>query len=396
MPAQPVEQIVNRPEHVAEACAHLAASDRFGLDTEFVGEDSYRPRLCLIQVATPEKLILIDPFTAGPLECVWNVLVDPRKEVVVHAGREEVRLCHLLAGKRPARVFDLQIAAGLVGLNYPLGHAALVSHVLQINLPKSETLTEWRDRPLTDRQIRYAFDDVRYLLALERELSRRLERLERTDWAREEFEQLVSNSLEEEPLVEKWRRLKGLGSLGRRQLAIVREIFRWREETADRLNRPPRTLCRDDLIIEIARRNPTRAKDLAVVRGLPRRDHEAILSAVEHGRKVPLEQCPVPLEREQDPPQVGWLTGLLSAVLGQWSREVGVAASLAATVADLRQLVRSYVYADQPPPPSRLDAGWRFRHLRPLLEGVLRGERLLRVARPAEAMPFELVRRATE
>ncbi len=392
----PIEQIVTRPEEVACVCAHLEASPRFGLDTEFVGEDSYRPELCLIQIATPERLILLDPFSAGPLEAVWNLLVDPAKEVVVHAGREEVRLCRLFAGRQPTRLFDLQIAAGLVGLSYPMGHAALVGQLLRINLAKSETLTEWRDRPLTERQIRYAFDDIRYLLPLQQELLGRLERLERMDWAKEEFHKLVANSIEEEPQLEKFRRLKGLGSLSRRQLAIVREIFHWREETADRLNRPPRTLCRDDLILEIARRNPSRSKDLAVVRGLPRRDHEAILAAVDRGRKLPLDQCPAPLERELDPPQVGWLTSLLSAVLGQWCRETSLATTLAATVNDLKQLVRAHVYADQTAPASALDSGWRAQHVRPRLEEVLRGKKVLRVARPSASTPFELLPPATE
>jgi ribonuclease D len=388
---QPAEQIVDRPDQLAEICAHLAASPRIGFDTEFVGEDTYRPRLCLLQIATEERLILIDPFTAGPLEPVWNLLVDADKELVVHAGREEVRLCHLFADRRPGRVFDLQVAAGLVGLNYPLGHAALVGQILHVNLSKSETLTEWRDRPLTERQIRYAFDDVRHLLALRHELSRRLERLERLDWAKEEFHRLVSAAIEEDPVVEKWRRLKGLGSLTRRQLAVVREIFHWREQTADRLNRPPRTLCRDDLIIEIARRNPTRPKELDVMRGLPKRDHQAILLAVERGRALPIEQCPAANEREQDPPQVSWLTGLLSAILGQWCREVGLASGLAATAADLKQLVRTHVCPDQPPRPCLLDEGWRALHVRPMLEAVLRGERAVRVARPADATPLELL-----
>ena len=113
--------------------------------------------------------------------------MDPSRVVVVHAGREEVRLCRLGAGKTPGNLFDLQIAAGLVGMTYPLGHGPLVGQVLGVHLSKGETRTEWRDRPLTPEQIRYAFDDVRYLLQTWEKLSSRLEKMCRTEWARRSF-----------------------------------------------------------------------------------------------------------------------------------------------------------------------------------------------------------------
>src|SRR5689334_8704125 len=178
--ADAVEEIVTRPDDLAACCAYLASCPRFGLDTEFVGEDTYHPRLCLVQVATSERLFLIDPLTAGPLDAFWKLVVDPANLVVVHAGREEVRLCHLWSGQTPGNLFDLQIAAGLVGMVYPRGHGTLVHQVLGVQLAKGETLTEWRTRPLTRAQIRYAFDDVRYLLDIWRRLAARLEALGRT------------------------------------------------------------------------------------------------------------------------------------------------------------------------------------------------------------------------
>src|SRR5262249_192484 len=206
------EQAVTEPAELAACCEHLASCRRFGFDTEFVGEDTYHPRLCLIQVATAERLILIDPLTVGPLEAFWKLVVDPANLVVVHAGREEVRLCRLWTGQTPGNLFDLQIAAGLIGLAYPLGNAALVSQLLQIQVRKGETLTEWRSRPLTPQQIQYALDDVRYLLQLWRCVSARLAELGRSEWAREEFARLVTNAAPE-PAMEKWRKLRGIGPL---------------------------------------------------------------------------------------------------------------------------------------------------------------------------------------
>src|SRR5437764_698860 len=168
------EQIVREPEELAACCAFLEACPHFGFDTEFVGEDSYHPRLCLVQVATDERLFLLDPLSCGPLDAFWNLVVDPARTVIVHAGREEVRLCRLWSGSTPGDLFDLQIAAGLTGGVYPMGHGNLVHQVLGVRLPKGETLTEWRTRPLTASQVRYAFDDVRYLIPLWKKLSERL------------------------------------------------------------------------------------------------------------------------------------------------------------------------------------------------------------------------------
>src|SRR5438067_184868 len=116
------EEIVSQPDELAACCEYLAGCPQLGFDTEFVGEDSYHPRLCLVQVATEEKLFLIDPLSAGPLDAFWKLIVDPARLVIVHAGREEVRLCRLWAGQPPGNLFDLQIAAGLIGLPYPIGH----------------------------------------------------------------------------------------------------------------------------------------------------------------------------------------------------------------------------------------------------------------------------------
>lgn len=384
------EQIVTRPDELAEVCAHLATARRFGFDTEFVGEDTYHPSLCLVQVATDERLILIDPLTVGPLDAFWSVVTDPASEVVVHAGREEVRLCHLWTGQTPKNLFDLQIAAGLVGLAYPIGHGSLVGQLLGVTLTKTETLTEWRDRPLTAQQIRYAFDDVRFLLPLWKDLHGRLGRLQRLDWAAAEFQRSMRIATEEEPAQEKWRKLKGLGSLSARQLAVVRELYRWRDETALATNRPARIICRDDLIVEIARRNPKRDRDLQVVRGLAHRYVPGILAAVDRARSLPQEEWPAVAERESDAPQVAMLTTLLSAVLSQLCGEMQVATSLVCATHDLRRLVRSAVDGQALPESSILQNGWRGTHIRPLLEAVLRGETKLRVAQLQQDWPLEL------
>jgi ribonuclease D len=387
MPDLP-EQIVTQPEELTACCSYLASLPHFGFDTEFVGEDTYHPRLCLIQVATDERLILIDPLSTGPLDAFWDLVVDPARVAVVHAGRAEVRLCRLATGKPPGNLVDLQLAAGLIGMTYPIGHGPLVKQLLDIHLAKNETLTEWRNRPLTPSQIRYAFDDVRYLLPLWQKLSQRLESLGRMDWAREEFNRLVTTVSPEEPNTEKWRKLRGLGSLDRRRLAVVRALYAWREEAAEETNRPTRAVVRDDLLVEIARRNPTKERELQVVRGLPHRDLRAIIEVVNQARQLPPEQCPKPMDRDQDPPQVTLVGNVLSAVLGDLAIRLSVSQSLIASGQDVKQLVRSRRSRTTLPSDSILTSGWRAAHVLPELTAILDGKRMLRVADVRAEAPF--------
>jgi ribonuclease D len=388
------EQIVTTPKELAECCQYFSGCPRLGLDTEFVGEDSYHPHLCLVQVATEDRLILIDPLTAGPLDEFWKLIIDPARQVIVHAGREEVRLCRLWAGQAPGNLFDLQIAAGLIGMTYPLGHGALVSQLLGVSLSKGETLTEWRDRPLTLSQIQYALDDVRYLLPLWKVLSDKLTELGRGDWATEEFARMTSpaaaSDSEESAAEEKWRRLRGLGSLDRRRLAVVRDLYIWREETAAQTNRPTRAICRDDLLVEIARRNPSRPRDLQVIRGLPHRHLDAIFEIMQQARKTPPDQYPLPVDRDQDPLQVGWLTNILLAVLGDLCVRLKLASNLAATNADVKALVRSKMRGDTASAKSLLTQGWRSTTILPELRSVLDGRRSIRIVDPKAEAPLNV------
>jgi ribonuclease D len=392
-PSKLAEHIVTDPAELAIVVEKLAECRRFGLDTEFVGEKNYHPQLCLVQIATEDALYLLDPLTVGSLDAFWHIVVSPRSEVIVHAGREEARLCYLACGKMPTNIVDLQLAAGLAGLAYPLGHGALVKEVLGVALAKGETLTEWATRPLTKSQIHYAFDDVRYLLPVWNKLSARLDKLGRHEWAKEEFARLVAGAKPHAPddpaAPEKWRKLRGVGSLDRRRLAIVRELFTWRETAAAKHNRPPRTVIRDDLLLEIARRGPTKERDLHVVRGLPRRDLDAVIEAVQRGRDVPLEECPVPAERDLDPPQVAMVTSILMAVLGDVCAKQQLASNLVAATQDVKLVVRTRLQDGKLPPDSLLSHGWRKQHVLPELLAVLEGRRAIRVADVTADGPLE-------
>ncbi len=385
--------LIRQPDDFNALCAQLEAHDLLGFDTEFVGENTYHPDLCLIQVATPDALYLIDSLELEDLSRFWEIIVDPKRTVVVHAGREEVRLCHLACGRTPANLVDLQLAAGMVGLAYPLGHGPLVQQVLGKRLSKGETLTDWHQRPLTPAQLRYALDDVRYLLATWTKLENKLTQLDRHDWAREEFERLRHIATPLEPNVdslgEKWRRLKGCGGLDSRRLAAVRELFLWRERKGAELNRPPRVLVRDDLLVEIARRQPKQARDLSVVRGVAHKFLEEMFHALETARGLPNEECPEVVEREVDPPQVAMAVNILQAFLADFAARNYLAPNLIASVSDLRSLTRAQWERDEAPIETLLHTGWRSRAILPELLDVLQGRRWLRLADLRSVTPFE-------
>lgn len=385
----PQRVMVTRPEDLAACCDDLSKATVIGLDTEFIGEQTFVPQLCLVQIATWDRLYLIDPFSVGSLNDLWPILTDSERTIVCHAAREEIRICQRFCGRLPVGIFDLQIAAGLVGLGYPIGHGPLIAKLLGEKLSKGEALTDWKKRPLTPRQIEYAFDDVRFLLPAWRVLVDRLGQLGRIGWAEEEFEALLTRSLGDEPGVERWRKLKGLGNLNRRELGIVRELFHWREEKAYEKNRPVRAIVRDDLLVEIARRDPRSERDLAVVRGVTRADLSDIVEVLNRVRKLPVEALPELPTRDDDPPHIGLLATFLGIVLQQLCVEWQLSPALVATVNDLKLLVRSLSRNQSLPETASLARGWRSRVVLPELCHLLEGRRLVRVAELGSGRPFQ-------
>ena len=389
LPALP-EHLITDPSQLPFCLERIAASPVIGFDTEFVGEDSYRPELCLIQVATSEALFVIDPFSVGPLDDFWKLLLEPQRTTVLHAGREDIRICFFQAGKPPASVFDLQLAAGLVGLTYPIGYAGLVLEVLGQRTMKGQTLTDWRRRPLSPGQVRYAFDDVLYLIPAWRRLTERLKRLKRMDWAAEEFAVATGRAVVDEVTGERWRKVKGIGGLDRRALAVAREVFQWRERFAERVNRPARQLLRDDVLAEIARRGPTRHEDLVAYRGVPSREVDAILEAVRRAKALPPDEYPEPEARDYDPPHIVMLGSFLGVVLADWCIRNKLAPNLVASGSDLKALVRSHVDRE-PLPDIPLARGWRAAVVLPELQAILNGTRAVRVENVRAAAPLDFI-----
>ncbi len=372
-------------------CSEIAAAGCIAFDTEFVSEDSYRPELCLIQVAAGGRLAVIDPLEIDDLEPFWQLLTEPGREVIVHAGRHELCFCLQAIGRRPAALFDLQIAAGLIGLEYPAAYGTLVTKLLGRNLRKGETRTDWRRRPLSHRQLEYALQDVLHLEPLRDLLSQRLEALGRLEWLATELEDWQT-AVETAEFQDRWRRLAGTSNLGPRALAIARELWLWRDSEARRRNCPARRILRDDLIAELARGETDDIHRIQAIRGLNHRGLErqlaAIAAAIRRGLEVPDEACPPPLSRTVNRLQFNLLGQFLATALASVCRAQQVAPSLVGTVEDVRDLIAFHLAAPGSVQPPALALGWRADVVGRVIEDLIEGKVTARVGDPASDQPL--------
>lgn len=374
-------------------CERLHQAGTVAFDTEFVSENTYRPELCLLQFAYGSQCVAVDPFEVGDLSSWWELMADEETEVLVHAGREEVRFCVTHSGKRPRRLIDVQVAQGLVSRSYPLAYASLVSRVLGEDVRGTQTRTDWRRRPLSAKQIHYALDDVRYIEPVWDAQRAALEERGRVDWAYAEFDRMIDEVARERD-GEPWRKLSGLKKLNRRELALVRALYEWREREAERCDRPPRRVLRDDLLLDLARRKPRTPRDVLATRDMNRRHlknaAESIAECIVEALELPDDQLPTTGKRsgankKLDEELLGRILGI---ALANRCAELDIATSLVGTNPDLRHLVRWHTYGEKRGEPPRLTLGWRAEVCGELLTKMLDGRIALRVADPSSDHPL--------
>ena len=359
-------------------CERLREHDRLAVDTEFMGEDSFHPRLEIIQVAAGDAIAIIDYQSVSKLAPFFALLDDPRILKVFHAGRQDLEIFSVLSGCVPTPVFDTQVAAAMVGYGTQIGYAQLVRQVLRVALEKSETFTNWAQRPLTPEQIAYALEDVRYLLALHDHLVRRLKALGRLEWAEEEFRRLQSLADHEarDPRL-RYQRIKGWEGLSPRVRGVLREVAAWREHEAKRRDRPRGRILRDEILVEIARRAPTTIEALGQMRGIHpshvEKYGEPLVAAVKQGLAVHDHELPPVEKRKRIDPETAGLADLLVTALKVRAVEASISPQLLATSADLELFApeRGRGAAEKLP----ILQGWRRQmageHLLKVLEGRL-------------------------
>jgi ribonuclease D len=360
-----------------ELCAILKDHPWLTLDTEFIREKTYRPRLCLIQVANPDVVACIDPLAITDLTPLLEVLYTPHITKVLHAARQDLEIFFEMRGTLPQSLFDTQIAATLLGQGDQVGYAALVQDELGITLDKGHARTDWCQRPLSAEQLDYAADDVRHLRSLYLKQLSRLEALGRLAWLEEDFNALADPALYSNPPQLAWQRIKGANRLKGVQVAVLQQLAAWREERAQQLDKPRRWIVGDDQLLDLARLMPVDRGQLDRLRGIEegtkRRYAEEWFALIGSAKQLPREQWPVLKEGNRLPQEQEPLIDALMAVLRARCESAQITPSAVASRRDLERLVMGDSEV-------ALLHGWRAAIAGEQLAAFLRGELTVTVA----------------
>jgi len=364
----------------------LAEAGRLAFDTEFVGEDYYEAEICLIQAATDSFCVLVDPLAGVDVGPFWRLIGEGPVEVILHAGSEDLSICWKQTGKLPGQVVDLQIGAGLIGLGYPISLSRLISQTTGAKMHKTQTLTDWRRRPLSAEQVRYAVEDVVHLPKAACVLRDRLEELGRSEWLREECASMCRGIASTAGGEGRLRRLRGGSSLKGVELAVAEALLEERDKLAREYDRPPRAVLKDHLVIEIARCRWTEAARLRTLRGvnLSNTALRRLGAVIQSAKELPPEKWPTRLSEDEHPDDEV-LTALTSSVLRDFCSRGRLSFSLLANKRDIRDFIRSYTAPEEPQGASRLIQGWRKEAVGELLGQLMAGERGVRVRREGKA-----------
>ncbi len=342
---------------LTETCARLARHSFVTVDTEFLRESTYYPKLCVLQMASTDESVVVDALAPGiELGPLFDLLADPRVVKVFHAARQDVEICWHEAQMIPAPLFDTQVAAMVLGYGDSISYDQLVHRITGDTLDKSSRFTDWTRRPLSDAQLTYAISDVTHLRDVYRKLSVDLDQQGRADWLHDEMRVLTSPDTYRMDPQHAWERLKTRVRKPK-ELAVLIEVAAWREREAQSRDVPRSRVLKDDVIGDIAIQAPTTIERLAGLRSLPKgfersKWGEAIIEAVKAG----LARDPKTLPRfERAKPAVnGQATvELLKVLLRMTSEKHGVAAKVIATVDDLDRIAAD----DQANVPAL--SGWR-------------------------------------
>lgn len=350
--------LITSTEDLATACAKLATAPFVAVDTEFMREQTFWPRLCLIQIASEDTEVLIDSLAPGiDLQPFFDLMVNEKVLKVFHSARQDVEIVHHLAGVIPHPIFDTQVAAMVCGFGEAVSYSMLVKRLVGRNLDKTSRFTDWSRRPLSERQLTYAIGDVTHLRDLYPKLRAQLDKSERASWLNEEMAVLTDPATYELHPEQAWRRLK-MRIKTPKALAVLMELAAWREREAQTQDVPRARILKDEALYDIAGQAPRTIEDLGSLRSLHNgfarsQRGRAVLEAVARGLDRDPKTIP-PIQRgEPMPPEAQAVVDLLRVLLKSTAGRHGVAPKLIATSDELEQIARSD--ADDTP----VLRGWR-------------------------------------
>lgn len=330
-----------------EAFARRAAkSEVLAIDTEFMREKTYYPRLCLLQLGIDGDVAIVDPFAVEDLGVLADVLRSASTVKLFHSGRQDLEIILREVGVMPRPLFDTQVAAALLGHTQQIGYGALVHAVCGVTLKKADSYTDWSARPLAPSQVDYAADDVRYLPQLYRSMSETLREKGRLSWLEREFEDMSDPARYEVDVYERYRHLKRVNQLSRRQLAAAREFAAWREERAQKRDLPRKWVLSDEQIVEACRREPRTIDELYMVRGMrehvPVRDAREVVRRMAAAMDAPESSWPASERSGRNEPNVDAQLDLMAALVRLRAKENDVAIPTLASHDDLVRVARGY------------------------------------------------------
>ncbi len=336
-------QLITKTDDLAAACARLAAHPFVAVDTEFLRETTFWPKLCVVQLAGPDDAVVVDALADGlDMTPLLALMRDEAVVKVFHSGRQDIEIVFNLGGFVPHPVFDTQVAAIVCGFGDSISYDQLVQRICGHAIDKSSRFTDWTRRPLTRKQYDYALSDVTHLRDVYHWLKNRLEEQGRSEWVAEEMEILTSHETYDLKPENAWERLK-LRVRKPIELAILKEIAAWREREARSRDVPRARVLKDEAIFEIAADQPRDAEALSNLRSLSKgfersRAGEEILACVRRALAIPKEQlAPIPRGRPM-PDGGGAAVDLMKVLLKLVCEKNGVASKVVATVDELEAI----------------------------------------------------------
>ena len=359
-----IMNVITDTQSLAAFCETLRTTEYITVDTEFMREKTFWSILCLIQVAGPNEAAAIDPRATGiDLAPLFALLADPKILKVMHGARQDVEIFYHLMGEMPAALYDTQIAAMVCGFGDQVGYETLISRLTGETLDKSSRFTDWSLRPLTDKQLRYALDDVVHLRPAYEKLRDTIGNHDRASWLAEEMTALSDPTGYDTDPQNAWRRLKPR-TTNARHLAILQTIAAWRENQAMGRDLPRGRILRDEALHQIAAHPPTSLDALAKMRGVSRGFAEgklgdSLIAAIKEGLAMDPDNAPAPLIQPERAAGTGPLVDLLKVLLKHKCEHHHVAQKLIANSADLEEIAARDM-SDRNANDVRAMHGWRF------------------------------------
>jgi ribonuclease D len=333
--------IIQQPE-LAAFCAQVEDGRYITVDTEFIRDKTYFPKLCLLQIAGENAAAVIDPLAKGiDLAPVFKLMQKPSLTKVFHAARQDIEIFHLLTKKIPAPIFDTQVAAAVCGYGESVGYEALVNDIVGAEIDKSSRFTDWSARPLSDKQLNYALSDVTHLRVIYEALLGKIEKAGRASWIAEEHAHLIDPAIYEIDPGDAWKRLK-FGNMRPKHVAALRELARWREIEARKADVPRGRIVKDEVLVELAFAMPRKESDLARMRGmerqLPKSKVDAILAAIETAANLPPSEYPQVKQYRKQSENITSAVAMLQLLLKVTADAQGIASSIIADKDDLEAI----------------------------------------------------------